>query len=120
MLNQFLIGRQVKELKDNNWSVNAKGSQITLHAEDFPFKTWEDICDNLQISVDVKKVTILFFGTKTNSKVTLYDDYDKSAGYIIEKENKYWTGKDWSDIKAYAESYKTKKEAEQKTKLINL
>lgn len=48
--------------------------------------------------------------------VTLYDDYDKSAGYIVEKGNKYWTGKNWSDIKAYAESYKTKKEAEQKLK----
>lgn len=48
--------------------------------------------------------------------VTLYDDYDKGAGYIIEKGNKYWTGKNWSDVKAYAESYKTKKEAEQKLK----
>jgi hypothetical protein len=48
--------------------------------------------------------------------VTLYDDYDKSAGYIIEKGNKYWTGKNWSDVKAYAESYKTKKEAEEKLK----
>jgi hypothetical protein len=48
--------------------------------------------------------------------VTLYDEYDKSAGYIIEKGNEYWTGKNWSDIKAYAESYKTKKEAEQKLK----
>jgi hypothetical protein len=67
MLNQFLIGRQVKELKDNNWSVNSKGGQITLHAEDFPFKTWEDICDNLQISADANKVDILFFGIKTNS-----------------------------------------------------
>jgi hypothetical protein len=48
--------------------------------------------------------------------VTLYDDYDKDAGYIIEKGNEYWTGKNWSDIKAYAESYKTKKEAKQKLK----
>lgn len=48
--------------------------------------------------------------------VTLYDDYDKSAGYIIEKGNKYWTGKNWSNIKAYAESYKTQKEAKQKIK----
>jgi hypothetical protein len=48
--------------------------------------------------------------------VTLYDDYDKSAGYIIEKGNKYWTGKNWSDVKAYAESYKTKQEAEKKLK----
>jgi hypothetical protein len=67
MLNQFLIGRQVKELKDNNWSVNSKGAYITLYADDFNYKTWEDICDNLQISADVNKVDILFFGIKTNS-----------------------------------------------------
>ena len=52
--------------------------------------------------------------------VTLYDDYDKDAGYIIEKENKYWTGKNWSDVKAYAESYKTKQEAEKKLKSIKM
>ena len=68
-----------------------------------------------------KKTRKRFDITDTNNGyVTLYDEYDKSAGYIIEKGNEYWTGKNWSDIKAYAESYKTKKEAEQKLKSTNM
>jgi hypothetical protein len=97
----------------------------------------EDISDNMNYDVTVMTnsddQTIMFQFTDwfpeeseepeeyaKGGFVTLYDDYDKGAGYVIEKENKYWTGKQWSDTKAYAESYKTKELAEQKLKTIKM
>ena len=97
----------------------------------------EDISDNMNYDVTVMTnsddQTIMFQFTDwfpeeseepedyaKGGFVTLYDDYDKSAGYVIEKENKFWTGKQWSDTKAYAESYKNKKLAEEKLKSIKM
>jgi hypothetical protein len=97
----------------------------------------EDISDNMNYDVTVMtnsdEQTIMFQFTDwfpeeseepedyaKGGFVTLYDDYDKSAGYVIEKENKFWTGKQWSDTKAYAESYKNKKLAEEKLKSIKM
>ena len=61
----FLTELQQHHVRSGEWTPVPNGAYLDLYPEDFDRDhIWEQICDQLQVPVDSKSVTILYFGTK--------------------------------------------------------
>jgi hypothetical protein len=65
-MKNFLTSRQVAQLNQNKWNVNANGFYIDLYRDEFDEDVWEQICDQADVNYDIDKLTILSFGTIIN------------------------------------------------------
>jgi hypothetical protein len=64
-----LLNAQIEALKCKKWDINPKGTgkYLTLYREDFTYRAWEEVCQQLDISMQVDSVDILYFGIQTNN-----------------------------------------------------
>lgn len=63
----FLSVNQIETLKNKKWETNPKGKYLTLYREDFTYRAWEEVCQQLDISTQVDSVDILYFGIQVNN-----------------------------------------------------
>jgi hypothetical protein len=65
----FLSTSQIETLKDKKWLINpnGKGKYLTLYREDFTYRAWEEVCQQLDISTQTDSVDILYFGIQVNN-----------------------------------------------------
>jgi len=68
MSTNFLTTEQQNELRSRNWITSPKGKPkyLTLYRDDFNRKSWEEVCQQLDISTETDSVDILYIGTQTN------------------------------------------------------
>jgi hypothetical protein len=66
MPREFLNLHQQEILQNHKWDVNPKGKYLTLYKEDFSYRSWEEVCQQLNIDTSTEEVDILYFGVKTN------------------------------------------------------
>ena len=67
MKNINLINQnQIDLLESKNWKTYPNSKYLTLYKEDFYTKYWEEICEQLEISINSNSVDILYIGTQIN------------------------------------------------------
>lgn len=64
----FLTTEQQSELTSLNWRLNPKGKAkyLTLYRDDFNLRSWEEVCQQLDISMGTDSIDILYVGIQTN------------------------------------------------------
>ena len=62
----FINQDQIDLLKSKNWQVYPNSKYLTLYKEDVYLKYWEEICKQLEISINSNSVDILYIGIQIN------------------------------------------------------
>jgi hypothetical protein len=60
----FLSNKQSELLESKGWTLTPKnnGKYLTLYRDDFNLRAWEEVCQQLDISMQTESVDILYFG----------------------------------------------------------
>jgi hypothetical protein len=66
----FLNNRQSEFLESKGWMLTPKnnGRYLTLYRDDFDRRAWEEVCQQLDISMQTDSVDILYFGISVSNQ----------------------------------------------------
>ena len=65
----FLSNHQSELLESKGWMLTPKnnGKYLTLYRDDFNLRAWEEVCQQLDISMQTESVDILYFGISVSN-----------------------------------------------------